>query len=72
MYLVIQVFLIAFAYFCLIETKGYTIEEVARLFDGKDATEELAAVAAGHSTGEGKLDDEKERDEHLEQDPATK
>jgi len=35
--------LIVFAYFFYIETKGYTIEEVSRLFDGgKQEAEELA------------------------------
>lgn len=67
MYLGIQICLIIFAYFCLIETKGYTIEEVARLFDGKEESDELAAMAAGQSITEAKLDDIKERDEHLEQ-----
>jgi hypothetical protein len=36
--------LIVFAYFFYIETKGYTIEEVSRLFDGgKQEADNLAA-----------------------------
>jgi hypothetical protein len=43
-YLGVQAVLIIFAYFFYIETKGYTIEEVSRLFDGERAeAHELAA-----------------------------
>lgn len=65
MYLVVQVGLIIFAYFVIIETKGHTIEEVARLFDGKEASDEITTVAAAGKIGDGEED--KERDLHLEQ-----
>lgn len=43
MYLAVQAVLIVFAYFFYIETKGYTIEEVSRLFDGgREEAQELA------------------------------
>lgn len=45
-YIAVQSFLVIFAYFFYIETKGYTIEEVSRLFDGKDA----AAIVAERAT----------------------
>lgn len=39
----IQIFLIVFAYFFFVETKGYTIEEVSLLFDSHDAADKAAA-----------------------------
>ncbi|WWC99992.1 hypothetical protein V866_006901 [Kwoniella sp. B9012] len=40
-YVSIQIILVIFAYFFLIETKGHTIEEVSRLFDGRNIVEEV-------------------------------
>lgn len=45
MYLGVQAALIAFAYFFYIETKGRTIEEVSRLFDGKEQADQITAEA---------------------------
>ena len=42
-YLGVQAVLIVFAWFFYIETKGRTIEEVSRLFDGKEQAEQLRA-----------------------------
>lgn len=63
MYLGVQVLLIAFAYFFYIETKGRTIEEVSRLFDGKEHAEQIreqgeTASIAGEKE-EAVLQDEK-------------
>lgn len=45
MYTGIQIFLIVFAWFFFIETRGYTLEEAALLFDGKEAVERAANQA---------------------------
>lgn len=37
-------------YFRVPETRRYTIEEVSRLFDGKDVAEEVAAHAGASET----------------------
>lgn len=49
-YLVVQAFFITCAYFFFVETKGLTIEEVSRLFDGPQAVD--AENEAGDSKGE--------------------
>lgn len=51
-YIAVQVLLVVFAYFFYVETKGQTIEEVSRLFDGKDAAE-LVAMEAMEQNKEG-------------------
>jgi hypothetical protein len=61
-YIVVQIFLVAFAYFFLIETKGYTIEEVSRLFDGKAEADELAETCAVPD-----LEEDKEKQLYIEQ-----
>ncbi|WVW82643.1 hypothetical protein I302_104654 [Kwoniella bestiolae CBS 10118] len=63
-YIGIQVLLVIFAYFFLVETKGYTIEEVSRLFDGRNHAEEVKDVSAqGIEILEA---DDKGHDEHIE------
>lgn len=44
-YIGIQIFLILFAYFFFMETKGYTLEEASLLYDGKDAVDHAASHA---------------------------
>jgi len=40
-FLGLQIFFFIYAYFFFLETKGYTMEEVAQVFDGKDAVEQV-------------------------------
>lgn len=57
----IQIFLIVFAYFFFVETKGYTIEEVSLLYDGHDAADKAAAhgiEAVPQSNIKGDLEEE--------------
>jgi hypothetical protein len=54
-----------FAYFFYIETKGYTIEEVSRLFDGgKEEAEELAV--RGQDDAISMTDQDKEKVEMVD------
>lgn len=45
LFLGLQVFFFIYAYFFFLETKAYTMEEVARVFDGKQAVEEVQTGA---------------------------
>lgn len=45
-FVVLDVIWVVICYFFLIETKGYSLEEVTRLFDGKEAADNAADVAA--------------------------
>jgi len=57
-FVVLDVVWVVVAFFFLQETKGYTLEEVTRLFDGKDAAEQAAAAAHEHNAVVAKVDDE--------------
>lgn len=45
LFLGLLVFFFVFAYFYFLETKGLTMEEVGRVFDGKDSVEQVQAHA---------------------------
>ncbi|KAK8864556.1 hypothetical protein IAR55_001806 [Kwoniella newhampshirensis] len=55
-YVVVILAYLIYAYFCLVETKGYTIEEVSRLFDGEDAAADVEHQAT-EIVGLDQLDD---------------
>lgn len=65
MYIAVIIFYLVFAYFFLVETRRFTIEEVSRLFDGKEVAEDVIAdshrqtAQDGHDNG-GKGADEGE------------
>lgn len=48
-----MIFFFIFAYFFFLETKGYTMEEVGRVFDGKDYVEEVQVHAYDRDGGVG-------------------
>lgn len=56
---------VVICYFFVLETKGYTLEEVTRLYDGKDVAEDAVNAgyegevpAAGYNAGDVKSQDE--------------
>ncbi|KAJ7485844.1 hexose transporter [Mycena latifolia] len=62
-YCVWLVFEGVFLYFYVIETKNRTLEETAAIFDGTDATDQIAGTAAVHAGVAHDLGDEKVVDE---------
>lgn len=47
-YIAVIIFYLVFAYFFLVETRRFTIEEVSRLFDGKEVAEDVIADSHRH------------------------
>ncbi|OCF38449.1 hypothetical protein I317_07783 [Kwoniella heveanensis CBS 569] len=58
-FLIIQIIVI---YFFFIETSGRTLEEVAALFDGEDATHQIELAGAQHSSEDKPEDDQDDKD----------